>query len=130
MSFQDVSKMPRWYKFTKTNGDLSAASTIVATALVTLPSGGVVNAALARVTQTFVGGSVSAATITVDAQGTGDIIPTMDVQALSVDDLPQPHYGNIGGTTVLGLVLTTVGDDTQNLTQGSIDIYLLLSELE
>lgn len=129
MSYQDVSKLPRWFKYTKDYTWFSAASSTVSAALVTLPSGGVVNAAFAKVTTTFSGGSVATANITVDAQGTGDIIPSMDIMSLSSDTLDVPHYGNIGGTTVIGATVIVTGDTCDNLSQGSIDIYLLISNL-
>lgn len=131
MSYQDVSKMPRWYKFTVPYTSLSAASTNVSTSLITLPSGGVVNAARMVITTAFTGGSVSAADITVNALTAGDVIASTSVITIPTPPvLASPLYGNIGGTTVVGITLITVGDDTQNLTNGSADVYLLISNLE
>jgi hypothetical protein len=131
MSFQDVSKLPRWVKYTRDYTYVSAASTTASTLLLTLPSGGVVNAARMVITTAFTGGTVVAATMTVDAQGTGDIISSTSVITIPTPPvLAAPHYGNIGGTTNVALTIITTGGNTQDLTAGVADIYLLISNLE
>lgn len=132
MSYQSIENMPKWRKFTLTYLDLSSPSSTVVYGLISaLPAKSVIHNAVFKVNTSFTGGAVVTAVMALESITTADIIPSTSVITVpaSLPVSPALLYLNFGSTSDVNLTLTTTGGNTQDLTAGSVDIYILISKL-
>jgi len=138
--------VPRWVKVTKTFTDFSTAATTNEIVLYTLPAGAMLHAAAVKHTASFTGGGVYAYSVSAGLPGG---VPGDDTNALTTFDVFQApgggtfHYvdgtdsippfplfmSSFGSTFDLKAYAACAGGDLDDATTGSVDFYLLISEL-
>lgn len=121
-------------KFTKTYADFSAAALTNTINLVVLPAGSVVLTAKAKHSAAFTGGTVSDTTVDVGdsdySAAANELINALNVFNAPADSptgqkaSPGNSLGNTLTTTQLTATVTTVGANIDQLTQGSVDIWI------
>lgn len=119
---------PQWYKVTKTFTDLAAASTTKSLSIYTLPSFGIVQTVVIYPRIPFTGGGTTTATMSIGRSGVLDSYMTAkDVfsTGTTVGNSPATSFTS----TDVSIELTTSGD-TNLLTAGEADIYLLITIME
>lgn len=129
------SGSPAWIKITKTYSDLAAAATTNTIALHTLAIKGVIHEVVVHATQAFSGGSLVAYTLTLIADG-NNLFSSYSVMSASdttfthqKSDNPYCTIFDFGATSAIQLRADSGGANLNAATQGSVDIYLLLSTL-
>ena len=117
-------------KLTKVYSDFADASTSKTITLTTLPAGAVFNSAKAKHSASFTGGAVSAATLEVGISSDHDkyLVAFNVFQATgnatlgyNTPEVAETHAG--AGTAITG-TLTTTSANTDQLTAGSVDIWI------
>lgn len=132
----EVNSAVQWFKFTATFTDLAAAALTNDIQFYDLPAFGAVTSAYTKITQTFTGGTITAYTIGVGyASNHNQLTGNVAINALSGLNVLQsnnstPIIYSLSGSTSLRLYATSVGDNLNQATQGSVDIYLQVSFLE
>jgi len=124
--------MPTWQKVTIGFAAIQTAALTNTLPLITLPTLGIVHAAFANVTTLFSGGAI--ATITVNVGPAGSLAKYMAASSIATAVLvagvapltPGPE-SNSTTTAIQAVFISTVAN-LSALTQGSIDIYLLVSQ--
>lgn len=122
--------LPQWQKFTVPYTSLQTAGLTNAVAIFTLPIKGIVQAAFFNVTQLFSGTAIASITLSVGPVGsltkycTAGSIAATGVTAGVALTTPTPE--SMSGTTVIDVNATAVGANLSALTQGSVDVYLLI----
>jgi len=127
-----VLNRPKWFKYTVTYLDLSSPSNTVIYGLISaLPAKSVVHNAVFKVNTAFTGGSNVAAVMALESITTADIIPSTSVFTIpaSLPVSPSLLYLNFSTTSDVNLTLVTTGDTTGALSSGSLDVYILISQL-
>lgn len=127
---------PQWIKVTKLYTDFAAASLTNDISIYTLPIKGYIHDVKIVPTTAFSGGVISAATISVGKAGalTKYAIATDTFTGnvtLSAIHTPLVGMESTSGTTDIRAAIVVVGvaQTLNNLTAGSVDIYLLISPL-
>lgn len=125
---------PAWTKYTVAYTDLSIANTVNDIQLFSLVAKGIIHSVVLSHTTRFIGGAISAYTISVGVvgnlskyasafdvtQNTGDTV----TQASSITDIE-----NKTSATSIRVAANSVGANLSAATQGSIDIWVLTSTL-
>lgn len=123
---------PKWIKVTKTFSDFSTAALTNTIDIYTLPIKGVMHSVQVNSSITFSGGTIAAYTVSVGIIGTlakyaiaanvftGATLPTINIIA-GVESVSAT-------TTIKATAISTVGN-LNAATQGSVDIWLLVSIL-
>lgn len=126
-----------WIKITKTFSDFSTAGLTNSLTIYTLPAKGVVHSVIMKHSTSFSGGSIATYTISVGKTGSLQAYVTNSnvLQASSATLTFQPVSAMIpitydSGTTtnIIANAISTVAN-LNAATQGSTDIYLLISNL-
>lgn len=125
---------PRWRKYTYTFSDFSSASTSFSVTALALQSNQGIDAVVVHHTTQFSGGSITAYAVEVGITGNTDLYskPQDVFQASSgttrrvsnVLDIP-----NLAATTDLVVTAKSGGDNLDQATQGSVDVYVRTFEL-
>lgn len=120
-----------WIKYTKTFSDFSDPSTSKTINLATMNAGYDLLYYAYNLTQTFTGGTVSAVDLLITAGSTGgltsfDVFTALTQGPPSHSNAFEP-FGN--PNNFASLTLTTTGDNIDQLTQGSVDVYLFMQDL-
>jgi hypothetical protein len=128
------SQLPKWNKFTINYLDIAAAATTNTLVALTLPAAGVIHNIVLKHNAAFTGGSVSALTVDLGISGdTGRYINDYDIFIASSDTLFEAlslvEVFNFGATQDIDLVFNSTGDNLDQLTAGSLDVFFLLSSL-
>lgn len=128
---------PQWIRITKSYTDFSAAATSSFDIIYSLPAGKVLHAAIFKHSTSFSGGSIASYTLSLGLVGNATaFIPPFDVLQTAAGNViakpsaaivPAPY--NMGGTTGITMTATSTGANLSAATQGSVDIYLLISNL-
>jgi hypothetical protein len=124
--------VPKWIKITKTYSDFAAASVTNSPTIYTLPAKGVIHATQLIVTTTFSGGAIATYTLSIGIAGTaakynpatnmftGATLPSIS----TISGIESSS----GSTSITCTAISTIGL-LNAATQGSVDIYLLVSQL-
>lgn len=126
---------PSWIKITKTYSDLAAASTTNNIEVYSLPASSVIHNVVVKHTVAFAGGGISAYTVSVGITSTLDkyALAFNVFQAVAATTLALallPGMENIGGSaTSIRLAATSTSANLNAATQGSVDVWLLVSTL-
>lgn len=126
------SKSPTWTKYTVSYTDLSNAATTSTYTLFSLEAKGRIHEVVAKHSTSFSGGSISAYTIEVGPSGDSDkYLKTFDVfQATGPDkDHVNPGIESFTSSTNIIVTALSTGDNLDQATQGSVDIWVLQSTL-
>ena len=125
-----------WYKFTVTYTQLAAAATNKTYKFADLPAGSAVHAACIKPTTIFTGGSLSSYNVTFNING-NNYAASYEVRMVSISDTafqytfadqtPYDTLWNFGSTVPLNIIANSTGANLNAATQGSLDIYLLIS---
>lgn len=126
-----AATFPNWQKFTVPYTALQTAALTNAVTILMLPIKGIVQAAFFNVTQLFSGTAI--ATITLSVGPTGNLtkyaaansIATIGLTAGIALTTPIPE--NMSGTTNIQVNAIAIGANLSVLTQGSVDVYLLMA---
>lgn len=122
---------PQWMKITKAYTDFSTAGLSNTITIATLPAKSVVHSTIVNPTTTFVGGIISAYSVSVGMINTVDLMPASSV--LTIPSRPFSSSltlaGTIGSTQAITATAIAVTGLLNAATQGSVDIYLLVSIL-
>ena len=122
----------KWVKITKTFSDFSTASVTNAITIYSLSSKQLIHSTQIVVTTTFSGGTIATYTISIGTGGnatkysaatnvfTGASLPAISTSA--------GLESTSGATNILATAISTIGN-LSAATQGSVDIYLLISNL-
>lgn len=123
---------PQWFKHTINYAALAAAATSNQINLLFLPPGGIVHGVKLKHSSSFIGGSISAYTLSVGIAGnTAKYLSASDVFTASSNTLQ--YLSTIVGTenhateTTLVLEAISTGDNLSAATGGSVSIWILLS---
>jgi len=122
--------VPFWRKFTKVFGDFSIAGTTSAdVTLVSLGAGAIIEAVWVITTTAFTGGSVSAANISVGISSSDPDDYINDQSIFTATTTTGGEYSTVDFLTANAAVpilcqVKTVSDDIDNLTAGSVDVYI------
>jgi hypothetical protein len=124
--------VPVWVKITKTFTDFSAAALTSSINGYVLPAGGILHAVKVKHSASFTGGSISAYTVSVGISGNETkYAPVFDVfQATSATAyLLGSTLGGESHTATTNIVFqaTSTGGNLDQASQGSVDIWLLVS---
>lgn len=126
----------KWQKFTVTYGQLAAAALTNTITIYSLPAGATVNGCIIHHTAAFTGGLVATYTLSVGKTGnTTKYISAQNVfQAPSNTTFGIGSAGTIdltdfGSTTNITLTAISTVGNLNTATKGSVDIYLLVSQL-
>lgn len=119
---------PRWRKFSYTYTDFSNASTSFSVTAFTLLSGEGIDAIVVKHGTPFTGGTITAYTLEIGETGDSDQFSTpFDVfQATSTSTLQVTNsldVPNIGATTDVVVTAKSTGDNLDQATAGTVDIY-------
>lgn len=127
-------QIPQWTKVTIAYTDIQIAATSNTLVSFTLPAAGVIHAIVVKHTTEFVGGSVSDVTLDLGISGESaryiddhSIFSTpvgTDFEALSLVEI-----FDFGATQDIEALFNSVGDNLDQLTQGSLDVYFLTTKL-
>jgi hypothetical protein len=119
-----------WHKYTVTHTALQAAATTNNIELFSLPARGVIRNIVIKHSNGFSGGTISAYTVSVGIAGNlNKYASAFDVfqatgagvgQMSSVAD-----FESFGGATSIKIAATSTGDDLDQSTTGSVDVYVL-----
>lgn len=130
-TFETPGPSPTWIKITKSYSDFSAAGLTKTVNIATLPAKSVVHATIVNPTTTFVGGIISAYSVSVGIVSNVDLMP-----ASSVLTLPSRPFasalivaGNVGSTDTVTATAISITGLLNAATQGSVDIWILVSIL-
>lgn len=125
---------PQWMKFSKTFTDLTAAATTNDIELFSLPGSAVIHGVVIHHSTAFSGGTVSALTVSVGL--TGNLIKytsAWDVFQASGDTVIQVSSDlsleDMTAATSIRLSAIATGDNLDQLTQGQVEVWLLVSSL-
>lgn len=126
-------EFPRWVKATRTYAQLAAAATTNDVEVYSLPAGGVIHAVKIKHSVAFSGGSISAYTVSVGITGNlTKYASAFNVFQAVADTTFQlsSSFGSEdhGAATSIRLAATATGDDLDQATQGSVDVWILVSE--
>lgn len=133
----DLVRTPTWRKFTKTFADLAAASTTNSSTIITLPANSVIHTTTMKHSEQFSGGAISAYNLSINGGNLGGtlngFLAVNDDNFASLGGFSDPDSHPFGGggsqSLTLSLDATSVGANLDQATQGSVDIWLLLSVL-
>lgn len=127
-----TSDSPVWTKYTVAYTDLnSTPGTSSSTAFATLPAAGIIHAVKVKHSQAFAGGANTSATMSVGISGDDSRFSKPFDVFQSVGNTAMQHSLQLSGenhgapTTVYATL--SVGSDVATLSQGSCDIWLLVS---
>lgn len=117
-----------WYKYSLTYSDFSAAATFKSVALLTLTGKNQINKVRIKHSASFTGGSISAATMTVN----DGAIYTSAFNVFQAAGNTVGLYNDINSNTTINdetgftvyAEITTTGGNTNTLTAGAVDIYV------
>jgi len=126
--------IPRWTKISKTYTDFATAGTTSTINLFTVAAGTIIHSVKVKHSATFTGGGVTAATLSVGISGsltkyvnahnvfqaTGDTVQAIGPSAPTAED-----HAN---TVTTQATLTTTTANTNALTSGTVDIWILYSQ--
>lgn len=134
MSYEPQLTVPRWVKVTKTFTDFSTAGLTNDIEIFSLPAKSIIISAQLVPTTAFTGGLIATYTVSVGKAG------ALTKYAIATDvftGFPLPSISGIsplgiestsGATSIRAQAISTVGN-LNAATTGSIDIYLLISNL-
>lgn len=127
---------PQWIKVTKTYTNFATAALANDISIYTLPIKGYVHDVKIVASTAFSGGTISAATISIGKAGAlTRYTPVVDVftgnSSLLAAHAPLPYCESMVATTDIRAAIIVVGvaQTLNNLSAGSVDIYLLISTL-
>lgn len=123
----------KWVRIRKTAPDFSTASSTNTIPLITLPAKSAVVSAVINPVTAFTGGLISGYTISIDAVSVGDIQAASSVFTVPARPIPTNRgtfVGTIGSTQDVFVTATSTVGTLDAATQGTVDIYLLVSQLE
>lgn len=126
-----LSVYPSWTKITKTYTDFSTAGLSNTITIATLPAKSVVHSVIVNPTTTFTGGLIASYSVSVGMVTTIDLMPASSIFTIPTRPIPSNLLlaGSIGSTqAITATAISTVGN-LSAATQGSVDIYLLVSTL-
>lgn len=126
-----------WQKFTKTYADFSAAATTNDIEITELPEGTFVHATRVMNTVQFAGGSLSSYTLqfgysgqeAVYSDGTLELFGADQDYCNDTSNLTQSQKFVSGGSRSVRAYVESAGDDLDAATAGSVDFWLLTSQL-
>ncbi len=122
---------PYWVKITKSYTDFSTAATTNTITVYTLPAKGVVTGCQMNPTTVFSGGLIATYTIKIDQGATAQCVATnvFTGATFTPSSTSLMTISSLSGTTnITATSVSTVGN-LSAATQGSVDIYLLISVL-
>ncbi len=127
---------PKWFKITKSYADFSAASLTNSIPIYSLPFNSLVHACAIIPTMNFVGGLISAYTVSVGIGSGADVakygtafnvLQAVGGTVFGTNNLLGMESTN--GTVNITATATSITGLLNTATQGSVDIYLLVSTL-
>lgn len=132
-SISDVTVFPAWVKTTLSYTQFQAASTTNSITLLVLPAGGVIHSVKIKHSTAFAGTSITAMTVSVGVTGTlNKYASAFDVYQAVSDTTFQLSTGagseNHGSATNILATGTSTGANLNALTQGSVDVWVLMSK--
>lgn len=126
--------IPRWVKVSKTHTDFAAAATTSTINLFTLAAGSIVHSVKVKHSATFTGGGVTAATLSVGIAGTltkyvnaHNVFQATGDTVLAIGP-STPTAENHASTVTVQATLTTTTANTNALTSGTVDVWILYSQ--
>ena len=129
-----ITQAPVWTKVTKAYSDLSTAATTNDIELLSLAAGDVIHGVVIRHTTAFSGGSISAYDVSVGITGSAnkysldfDVFQATGDQVFESAQTLGPE--DFGSATSIRLFATSTGDNLDQATAGSVDVYILKSSL-
>lgn len=124
----------QWTKYTKTYSDFSASATSSEISLATLSAAAVIHGVVIKHSAAFAGGSISSYEISVGPSGDAtkyvdsfDVDQTVASSAFLNTSLLEIE--DFAATSILAAQAVSVGDDLDQATSGSVDIWVLSSTL-
>lgn len=122
---------PQWQKITKTFSNFSVASLTSTITITTLPAKSVVNAVVINPTTAFTGGLIAGYTVSVGMQTNVDLAPASSMFTTVTNPFSYSLIaaGDINTTEDITATATSLTGLLNAATQGSVDIYLLVSTL-
>lgn len=126
--------VPSWIKITKSYTDFAIPNTTSSQVLYSLPAKGIINGVIIKHNTAFTGGSISAYAISIGVVGSEtQFVEEFDIFQATGDAVFETSTDNtpLNFSTADNIMVTctSTGDDLDAATQGSVDIYLLLSTL-
>jgi hypothetical protein len=121
----------KWIKINKTFSDFSAAALTNTITIYSLPAKQMIHATQIIVTTSFAGGSIVTYTISVGIGGNNSkYVPPLSVAPLGILAVSTSMglESTSGSTNIQATATSTIGS-LNAATQGSVDIYLLISNL-
>jgi hypothetical protein len=126
--------LPKWTKFTVAFSAFTAAATTEDIELVSLATRGAIHKVVIKHTTAFSGGTLSAYTLSVGITGTlakyavaFDVFQAVGNTVFGFNNLPDME--NFGAATSIRIAATSTGDNLNNATAGSVDVWLLRTVL-
>ena len=129
-----VAPIPQWSHFTFSYTDVKAASTTNTITLFPLPAKSKVIAGTVKASVAFSGGAISAVTMSIGGTvSVTDFMTAFDIQQAVGDTVYSDMTANTSGGTMaaqtVSAVFTSVGANLSALTQGTVEIWVLWSQL-
>jgi hypothetical protein len=126
--------IPAWFRVRVTYDELSTAATTNNIELYELPAGGVIHAVMMKTSAAFTGGSISAYTLSVGITGTlnkyAAAFNVFQAVAATTFQLSTTQGAeSFTAATSIKIAATSTSDDLDAATAGSVDVYLLMSQL-
>lgn len=127
--------LPKWTKYTVAHTALQAAATTNDVELFSLAAQEIIHAVAIKHSEAFAGGSISAYTVSVGIAGEADryadAYDVFQAVAATTFDVNGPGLSleNFGAATSVRVFAVATGDDLDQSTAGSVDIWVLASTL-
>lgn len=127
----NLSIIPTWIKITKTYSDFASAGVTNTINIYTLPAKSVVHATIVNPTATFTGGTINAYALSVGLVTVADLAAAVSLFTIPTRPFPSALTlaGKFGTTDTITATATSGVGLLNAATQGSVDIYLLISQL-
>lgn len=127
------ASVPRWRKYTVDYDDIQEAALTAQATLFQLPAGGVIHAVKIKHSTAFAGTGISAVTASVGVSSDSDkyavafdILQATGNEVLQLSTTAGAETHDSGGTAILAEFVST-GANLEELTAGSVDIWVLYS---
>ena len=128
--------LPKWRKYTVTFNDISIANAVKTQTILALAAKEIVHAAITKTSTAFAGGTTVALAMTLGVAGAvtkyltayACVTAVSDTQVLGLG-VVNPNPESYATPTNIIATFTNTGDTNDHLTQGSVDIWLLISAM-
>ncbi len=133
MSYGNINIVPKWIKVTKSYTDFSTGGLTNTIDVITLPAGWVIHANIIKPTQSFTGGIISAYTVSLGIEGNlvkyGAAFNVLQAPGATVQQLTSSLFvENWDAGVAIKATAISVTANLDAATQGSVDIYMLISQ--